>query len=94
MAKAIWEGATIAESDKTVKVEGNHYFPPDAVNNELLQPSETTTICGWKGEASYYNVVVAGKTNRDDCWYYPAPKDAASEIKDHLTFWRGVEIRD
>jgi uncharacterized protein (DUF427 family) len=94
MAKAIWEGAIIAESDTTVKVEGNRYFPPGAVNTELLLPSEKTTICGWKGEASYYNVVVDGKTNRDAGWYYPAPKNAASEIKDHVAFWRGVEIRE
>jgi uncharacterized protein (DUF427 family) len=94
MAKAIWEGAILAESGKTVKVEGNHYFPPDSVDNTRLTPSDKKTVCPWKGEASYFNVVVDGKTNRDAGWYYPAPKDAAREIKDHVAFWRGVTISE
>ena len=76
--KAVWNGVTLAESDKTIVVEGNHYFPPDAVNRELFQPSETRTICSWKGEASYYSVAVDGTTNRDAAWFYPSPKPAAA----------------
>jgi len=90
--KAIWNGATLAESNKTIVVEGNHYFPPDAVNRELFQPSETRTICSWKGEASYYSVAVHGTTNRDAAWFYPSPKPAAAEIKDYVAFWRGVKV--
>ena len=90
--KAIWNGATLAESDKTIVVEGNHYFPPDAVNRELFQPSETRTICSWKGEASYYSVAVDGTTNRDAAWFYPSPKPAAAEIKDYVAFWHGVKV--
>ena len=90
--KAIWNGATLAESNKTIVVEGNHYFPPDAVNRELFQPSETRTICSWKGEASYYSVAVDGTTNRDAAWFYPSPKPAAAEIKDYVAFWRGVKV--
>ena len=90
--KAIWNGATLAESNKTIVVEGNHYFPPDAVNRELFQPSETRTICSWKGEASYYSVAVDGTTNQDAAWFYPSPKPAAAEIKDYVAFWRGVKV--
>jgi len=90
--KAIWNGATLAESNKTIVVEGNHYFPPDAVNRELFQPSETRTTCSWKGEASYYSVAVDGTTNRDAAWFYPSPKPAAAEIKDYVAFWRGVKV--
>lgn len=82
----------IAESDKTVVVEGNHYFPRDAVGTQYLQPSVTHTHCPWKGEASYYDVVVNGETNKDAAWYYPEPKAAAAEIKDHIAFWRGVKV--
>lgn len=82
----------LAESEATVVVEGNHYFPPNAVRTEHLSPSETRTVCGWKGEASYYDVVVEGETNRDAAWVYEAPKDAAQEIAGHLAFWRGVEV--
>jgi uncharacterized protein (DUF427 family) len=92
MAKAIWNGAVIAESDRTVVVEGNHYFPPDAVKAEHLSPSATHTTCGWKGEASYYDVVVDGRTNRDAAWYYPDPLPAAKQIAGHLAFWRGVTV--
>ena len=92
MPKAIWNGAVIAESDQTVKVEGNDYFPPDSVRREYLATSETHTVCPWKGTASYYDVVIDGKVNRDRAWFYPDPKPAASEIKDHVAFWHGVEV--
>jgi uncharacterized protein (DUF427 family) len=82
----------IAESDRCEVVEGNQYFPPGAVRRELLTPSATHTTCPWKGEASYYDVVVDGEVNRDAAWYYPEPKDAAANIKDHVAFWRGVKI--
>jgi uncharacterized protein (DUF427 family) len=90
--KAEWNGEVIAESDDTVVVEGNHYFPPDSVRREYLRSSSTTTICPWKGTAHYYNVVVQGKENRDAAWYYPSPKEAASAIKDHIAFWRGIDV--
>ena len=90
--KAVWNGVTLAESDKTIVVEGNHYFPPDTVNGELFQPSETHTICSWKGEASYYTVAVYGKTNTDAAWFYPSPKPAAAQIKDYVAFWHGVKV--
>ena len=92
MVKAIWNGTVLAESDRTVMVEGNHYFPPEAVNRRYLQPSNTNTVCHWKGTASYYDIEVNGKRNRDGAWYYPAPSKAAEDIKDHVAFWRGVEI--
>ena len=90
--KAVWNGVTVAESDKTIVVEGNHYFPPDAVNRELFQPSATHTICPWKGVASYYTVAVDGQTNKDAAWFYPSPKAAAAEIKDYVAFWHGVKV--
>jgi uncharacterized protein (DUF427 family) len=90
--KATWNEEVIAQSDDTVVVEGNHYFPPASVNKDYLQPSSTHTICPWKGEASYYNVVVNGETNKDAAWYYAKPKDAAAEIKDRIAFWRGVKV--
>ena len=92
--KATWNNAVLAESDKTVVVEGNHYFPPEAVNKEHFQPSDTHTTCPWKGEASYYNVVVDGQVNKDAAWYYPQPKNAAAEIKDHVAFWKGVKTEE
>jgi len=92
--KAVWNEATLAESEKTVVVEGNQYFPPDAVKREHLKPSSTHTTCPWKGEASYYDVVVNGETNKDAAWYYPEPKPAAAEIKDHVAFWRGVKVTE
>lgn len=92
MAKAIWNGEVLAESDDTVVVEGNHYFPPESVNTELLTESDTHTRCYWKGTASYYDVVVDGETNSDAAWFYPTPSDAAAEIKDHVAFWRGVRV--
>ena len=90
--KAIWNGAVIAESDDTVVVEGNHYFPEAAVNKKYLQPSDTHTFCPWKGEASYYTVLVDGETNKDAAWYYPQPKPAAAEINGRVAFWRGVKV--
>ena len=90
--KATWNGTVLAESDDTVVVEGNHYFPPDSVKREHFRESETHTVCPWKGTASYYDVVVGGETNKDAAWYYPQPKDAARQIKEHVAFWRGVKV--
>ena len=90
--KATWNGAILAESDQTIEVEGNQYFPPDTINKEYFQQSDTHTVCGWKGEASYYNVVVNGQTNKDAAWYYPSTKPAADEIKGYVAFWRGVKV--
>jgi uncharacterized protein (DUF427 family) len=92
MPKALWNGAVIAESDRCVVVEGNQYFPPESVKREFLQASETHTVCPWKGTASYYNVVVDGQTNKDAAWYYPEPKPAAAQIRDHVAFWHGVTV--
>jgi uncharacterized protein (DUF427 family) len=94
LPKAHWNGAVIAESEAVEKVEGNAYFPPEAVDRAKLRPSDTKTNCPWKGEASYYDVVVGDEVNRDAAWYYPEPKSAASQIKDHVAFWRGVIIDD
>ncbi len=90
--KAIWNGVVLAESNNTVVVEGNQYFPPDAVKQEFLKASDTHTTCPWKGVASYYDVEVDGKVNRDAAWYYPNPKDAARLIKDYVAFWHGVQV--
>jgi uncharacterized protein (DUF427 family) len=90
--KATWNGATLAESDDTVVVEGNHYFPADAIDTQYFTPSSTHTVCPWKGTASYYNVEVGGEINRDAAWYYPEPKEAAAEIRDRVAFWRGVKV--
>ncbi len=90
--KATWNGQVIAESDATVVIERNHYFPPDSVNRDLLQESDHTSRCPWKGLAHYYDVVVDGEVNANAAWYYPAPKDAAAEIRDHVAFWRGVKV--
>ena len=92
--KASWNGVTIAESIATRVIEGNHYFPPDSVNRDLLQPSDKHTTCPWKGNASYYHVVVNGQTNKDAAWYYPEPKPAASEIQNYVAFWRGVKVSE
>ncbi len=92
MAKATWNGAVIAESDSTVVVEGNHYFPIESVNADLLEPSSKQTSCPWKGEASYYSLNVDGDVNADAAWFYLKPKDAAKEIKGHIAFWRGVSV--
>ena len=90
--KATWHGAVLAESDRTVVVEGNHYFPPDSIDRSRFRESSTHTTCPWKGEASYYDVVVDGEVNKDAAWYYPEPKEAAAEIKDRVAFWRGVKV--
>lgn len=92
MVKATWNGSVIAESDDTVVVEGNHYFPRDAVDPAILTDSPTTTVCGWKGTARYHSITVNGATNTDAAWYYPEPKAAAAQIKDRIAFWRGVVV--
>jgi uncharacterized protein (DUF427 family) len=92
MATATWNGTTIAESDDTVVVEGNHYFPLQAVKPGVLVESSSTSSCPWKGEASYYSLSVDGQTNPDAAWYYPEPKDAAAEIRGRVAFWKGVEV--
>jgi uncharacterized protein (DUF427 family) len=93
MPTATWKGRVLAKSDDTVVVEGNHYFPADALDMSLFEESDTHTICGWKGTASYKTVVVDGERNRDAAWYYPDPKPAAAQIKGRFAFWKGVEVR-
>jgi uncharacterized protein (DUF427 family) len=90
--KATWNGEILAESDDTVVVEGNHYFPASALRAELFEPSEHTSVCGWKGTARYYHVVAGGKRNDNAAWYYPEPKPAASDIKGRIAFWKGVSV--
>jgi uncharacterized protein (DUF427 family) len=92
MPRAIWSNAVLAESAKFETVEGNVYFPPDTIHQEHFQESDTHTICPWKGTASYYNVVVDGKINKDAAWYYPEPKPAAKNIAGHVAFWKGVQV--
>lgn len=92
--KAVWNDTVIAESENTVTIEGNHYFPLDSVDSTYLEESAHHTTCPWKGEASYYTVVVGGEKNENAAWYYPEPKSAASEIKDHVAFWRGVKVTE
>ncbi|MDQ3688261.1 MAG: DUF427 domain-containing protein [Acidobacteriota bacterium] len=92
--KATWRGAVLAESDDTVVVEGNHYFPPDSISKEFFRASATHTTCPWKGEASYYDVVVDGEVNRDAAWFYPETKEAASDINGRFAFWRGVVVAE
>lgn len=92
MAKAIWNGEVLAESDKFETVEGNVYFPPEAIKREHFQDSATHTECGWKGTASYFDVVAGGKVNKDAAWYYPEPRSAAANIKGHIAFWKGVTV--
>ena len=92
MAKAIWEGTVLAESNKTIEIEDNQYFPPEAIKKEYFRPSETHTICPWKGTASYFHVDVNGKSNPDAAWFYPEPKSAAKQIKGYVAFWRGVKV--
>jgi uncharacterized protein (DUF427 family) len=94
MARAIWNGTVLAESDHTVVVEGNHYFPTDALRREYFRASGTHTVCGWKGTASYYDVEVAGRVNKDAAWYYPEPLPAAAHIKGMVAFWKGVQVED
>ena len=90
--KAIWNGTVVAESDETVVVEGNHYFPAESVRADLLRPSDTHTVCPWKGTASYVGLEVDGQVNADAAWFYPEPKDAAREITGRYAFWKGVEV--
>lgn len=90
--KAIWNGSVIAESDDTIVIENNHYFPAESIKKECFTDSTTHTICPWKGQASYFNIEVDGQTNKDAAWYYPAPKDAAKEIKNYIAFWKGVKV--
>jgi len=90
--KAIFNGQLLADSDETVIIENNHYFPPASLNRSYFKDSSTHSTCPWKGEASYYTIEVDGKVNTDAAWYYPEPKDAAKEIKDHVAFWKGVEV--
>jgi uncharacterized protein (DUF427 family) len=92
--KAIWNGAVIADSSDTVIVEGNHYFPLAAVNPALLEPSSHTSVCPWKGTASYYSLKVNGEQNLNAAWYYPEPKEAARQIKGRVAFWKGVSVVD
>jgi uncharacterized protein (DUF427 family) len=90
--KAIWNGTVVAESDDTVVVEGNHYFPADSVDTTLLRESATTSVCPWKGTASYWSLEVDGRTNPDAVWFYPEPKKAAEQIRDRVAFWKGVTV--
>lgn len=92
MAKATWNNAILAESDQYEVVEGNIYFPPDSINPEYFSPSDHHSHCSWKGKASYYDIVVNGRKNRNAAWYYPEPNKAAAGIKDHIAFWHGVEV--
>lgn len=92
--KAIWKGTVLADSDDTVVVEGNHYFPASAVKPQHLLSSNTKTMCSWKGEASYYTVFVDGDANPDAAWFYPEPKEAAAQIKGRIAFWKGVQVVD
>ena len=94
MIRATWNGTVIAESDQTVVLEGNHYFPPESVNSECLRDSSTHSRCPWKGLASYHTIVVDGRQNRDAAWYYPDPSPAAEEIRGRIAFWRGVKIEE
>jgi uncharacterized protein (DUF427 family) len=94
MTKAVWNGAVIAQSERCEIVEGNRYFPPEDVRREYLRASDTHTVCGWKGTASYYDVVVNGRVNRDAAWYYPEVRPAAANIRGYIAFWRGVQVED
>jgi uncharacterized protein (DUF427 family) len=90
--KAIWNNTVIAQSNETIVIEGNHYFPPQSINKELLKDSITHTYCPWKGEASYYTIEAGGQANKDAAWYYPQPKEAAKQIKGYVAFWKGVKV--
>ena len=92
--KAILNGQVIAESDSTIKIEGNHYFPKNTIKAAFFKETPTQTICPWKGKASYYSIEVNGAVNEDAAWYYPDPKEAAVQIKNHVAFWKGVEIEE
>lgn len=90
--KAIWNDQVIAESEDTIVIEGNHYFPPSSINKEYFNSTETHTVCPWKGTASYYTIEVAGQTNKDAAWYYPEAKEMAKNIENYVAFWKGVEV--
>ncbi len=92
MARAIWNGVILAESDDTVVIEGNHYFPPESIDRQFFKPSDHTSICPWKGEAAYYHVEAGGEINQDAAWYYGDPKPAAAEIAGRIAFWKGVKV--
>ncbi len=92
--RAVWNDTVIADSDNTIVVENNHYFPRDSVRADLLRDSDTHSTCPWKGKASYFSIEVDGQTNTDAAWYYPQPKDAAAQIKDRVAFWKGVTVTD
>ncbi len=92
--KAVWNNTVLAESDETIVVEGNHYFPPSSIQREYFRDSTTHTICPWKGTASYYSIEVAGEVNADAAWYYPEPKPEAEEIRGYVAFWRGVQVTE
>jgi uncharacterized protein (DUF427 family) len=92
--RAVWNDTVIAESDDTVVVEGNHYFPPDAIRCEFFKESDTQTVCPWKGTASYYTLDVNGEQNPDAAWYYPDTKEAANNIRGRIAFWKGVQVSD
>ncbi|XZE54156.1 DUF427 domain-containing protein [Planctomycetaceae bacterium SH139] len=92
MATAKWQGKIIAQSDETVMVEGNHYFPTDSLRQEFFRPSDYQTTCGWKGTANYKSIEVDGQVNKDAAWYYPNPKPKAESIRNHFAFWKGVEV--
>lgn len=93
MAKAIWQNTTLAESNRTEQVEGNYYFPADSIHREFFEASNHITVCPWKGTAHYYHVLVNGERNENAAWYYPDPKPAAANIKDHVAFWKGVRVQ-
>ena len=92
MPRAVWKGKVLAESGETVVVEGNQYFPADSIDRQYFRQSDYTSVCGWKGTASYYDVVVDGEVNKDAAWYYPEPKEAAAQITGAVAFWKGVEV--
>ena len=92
MAKATWNGVVLAESNDTIVIEGNQYFPPNSINKEYFNESSNSSVCPWKGTASYFDIVVNGKVNAGAAWYYPHPKSAAKQIKDHVAFWKGVKV--
>ncbi len=92
--KAIWNGKVIAESNKTINIEGNQYFPAESVKSEYLSGSKTQTVCHWKGTASYFDVTVDGNTNKDAAWYYPEPSGLADKIKNYIAFWHGAEVKE
>ena len=92
--KAVWNNTTIAESDETIEVEGNQYFPAESIKREYFRPSETHTVCGWKGTASYYDVIANGETNKDAAWYYPETKPDAKNIEGYVAFWKGIQVTE